>query len=217
VWTRLRLPARSTTTLVAAQGDMLVYLSDYRSRTRGPVLRSRLWVSPDRGRSWSRRPVPCRPRPTAYPGALTLALGHASALLLDCFDSRESSQALQTRHHIYGSSDSGRHWTLLGDAPPTGDPDAIVDNGAGRAFLTVQSGGADQVDSTLDGGLSWKPAITNRDGFDDWSGLRFLSSQVGFVLGPTHYAPEQLYRTLDGGQVWHPLPLPRPGTDGSSR
>ena len=30
---------------------------------------------------------------------------------------------------------------------------------------------------------------------------------TGFVVGPTHYAPEHLYRTDDGGRTWRVLHL----------
>jgi photosystem II stability/assembly factor-like uncharacterized protein len=203
VWTRLGLPAHGPDTLVAAEGTTIAYLV-----TDDRTVASRLWVSTDGGAVWTSRPVPCSPTPTGAPGALALALDHPSALLLDCFDSRQSSQALRTRHHIYGSADGGRSWARLADAPPTGDPALLVDNGAGHAFLAVESGGADLLDSTLDHGLRWRTAVSDDDAFFGWANLRFLSARVGFVFGPTHYAREHVYRTLDAGRTWHRLPLP---------
>lgn len=38
--------------------------------------------------------------------------------------------------------------------------------------------------------------------FGGWADLGFVSVSVGFVVGPTHYAPEHLYRTQDGGRTW---------------
>lgn len=204
-WTRLRLPTTSPATFVAAQGGTVAALAKGNVDQHG-----RLWVSPDRGDTWAARPVPCR---AAGSGATILSLtpGNPSAVLIDCFDGEQSQQAQFTQHHVYGSTDSGLHWTRLGDPPQTGDSTLLADNGAGRAFLATEAGGGDLLATTLDGGLHWRRSInTHTAGFYGWAGLRFVSPTTGFIFGPTHYAPEQLYRTLDGGLTWHRLPLPRP-------
>ena len=56
---------------------------------------------------------------------------------------------------------------------------------------------------TFDGGLHWSVRITSGGSFYGWSGLIFITAGTGFVVGPTHYAPERLYRTTDGGRSWH--------------
>ncbi len=204
-WTRLRLPTTSPATLVVARGDTVAVLA------RGDFERvGRLWVSVDRGLSWIERRVPCGP---ADGGAalVSLALGNPSAMLLDCFDNLQSQQAQSTQHHVYGSADGGRHWRRLGDPPPTGDPVLLADNGSGHAFLAVESGAGDLLATTEDGGLHWQRGISGTGGlFFGWAGLRFVNPATGFIFGPTHYAPERLYRTLDGGRTWHALPVPRP-------
>jgi len=55
---------------------------------------------------------------------------------------------------------------------------------------------------SLDGGRRWKPLLVTGGSFFGWAGLRFVSSSTGFVVGPTHYAPEHVYRTQDGGRTW---------------
>ena len=203
-WTRLELPTTSSDILLAAQGRSVAVLATVRLRP------GRLWVSVDGGQSWTGRPLPCRSDGSSA-AALSIALGHSSAMLIDCFDNLQSQQAQSTRHHIYGSEDGGRHWTRLGDPPQTGDPALLADNGAGHAFLASESGGGDLLADTLDGGRHWHKSITtNTAGFFGWSGLRFVSPTTGFIFGPTHYATEHLYRTLDGGKSWNELPLPRP-------
>jgi len=32
-----------------------------------------------------------------------------------------------------------------------------------------------------------------------------VTAETGFVVGPTHYWPEHLYRTDDGGRTWRLL------------
>ncbi|HET7386759.1 MAG TPA: sialidase family protein [Nocardioidaceae bacterium] len=206
-WSRVDLPTASGGLFLGAQGDTVAVLvtTQFRHQPRS----GRLWVSIDRGDHWSPRPVPC----TSVEGSaalMSIALGHPSAMLLDCFNGKQSSQAQWTQHHLYGSSDGGRTWVRLADPAQTGDPTLLADNGNGHAFLAVMSGGRNLLATTLDAGRHWHKSITNAEGFFGWSGLRFLSPSTAFVLGPTHYAPEQLYRTVDGGRTWDRLPLPRP-------
>jgi photosystem II stability/assembly factor-like uncharacterized protein len=204
-WTRLRVPTSSPATFVAARGGTVAVLAQGDFDQHG-----RLWVSPDRGDTWTARPVPCH---SARAGAtvLSLALGNPSAVLIDCVGGEPSQQAQSVQHHLYGSADRGLHWARLGDPPQTGAAALLADNGAGHAFLATEAGGGDLLASSVDGGLHWRRSIdTHTAGFFGWAGLRFVSPTTGFIFGPTHYAPEQLYRTLDGGLTWHALPLPRP-------
>jgi hypothetical protein len=57
----------------------------------------------------------------------------------------------------------------------------------------------------LDRGRRWRLLFRSGGGFYGWADLRFLTTQIGFVVGPTHYAPEHLYRTDDGGRSWRIL------------
>lgn len=204
-WFRLQLPALDIGPVLVAQGDTVALLE------RGTLGKDpgRLWVSADRGEHWTLRRIPCTSA-NQDAAALSLALGHPSAMLVDCFNGEQSQQAQFTEHHIFGSADGGRSWTRLGDAPPTGDPSFLADNGDGHAFLATESGGGNLLATSFDGGLHWHKGIQNAAGFFGWSKPHFVSASTGFIFGPTHYEPEQLYRTLDAGRTWKTLPLPRP-------
>ena len=205
-WFRLQLPALEIAPLLAAQGDTVALLEPG-TFGKDP---GRLWVSVDRGAHWTVRRIPCT-SVNQDAAAFSLALGHPAAMLLDCFNGEQSQQAQFTEHHIFGSADGGRSWTRLGNAPPTGDPIVFADNGAGHAFLGIESGGGNLLSTSLDGGLHWHKSISDpASDFYGWSGPRFISPSTGFIFGPTHYVPEQLYRTLDAGRTWKALPLPRP-------
>ena len=212
-WTTLPLP-RPTSHLkpaldeVAADGDTVAVLTtgySGPSPTRGQL--GRLAVSTDQGDTWSPRPVPC----TVDDGGaalISVAHDHPNALLIDCWDNEQSSDAARTRHHLYGSSDDGASWVRLADPSHTGQPVLLADNGAGHAFLAT-NGNTDILSATLDGAASWHQVITQSDvNFYGWADLRFVSASTGFVLGPTHYATEHLYRTQDAGRSWHTIPLP---------
>jgi photosystem II stability/assembly factor-like uncharacterized protein len=149
--------------------------------------------------------VPC----TAADGGASvvgIALAHPTTWLLDCFDNMQSSQAQQTQHHLYASTDAGVSWVRLADPSHTGGPDLLVDNGAGHAFLTTESGAGDRLAASFDGGHHWSALLTSGGFFEGWADLEFVSPSTGFVVGPTHGAGEHLYRTEDGGRTWHILP-----------
>jgi photosystem II stability/assembly factor-like uncharacterized protein len=217
-WTRLRLPVtgpepaglRTSSRLpyIAADGQTIALLRRSSAGTSPTAAElGALWVSTDSGTSWLGRPNPC----TVSDGGaarVSVALDHPQTLLVDCFDNKQSQQAQQTQHHLYGSTDSGAHWVRLADPSHIGQPALLADNGAGHAFLATESGGANLLSATLDGGSHWHPAITNGAGFFGWADLRFVDATTGFILGPTHYAAVHLYRTQDGGRTWDPVPLP---------
>jgi len=133
---------------------------------------------------------------------LSIALDHPASWLLDCFDNEQSSQEQDTQHHLFGTVNAGMLWVQLPDPSKHNAPDALADNGAGHAFLATEGGMGDTLLGTFDGGLHWRILITSSGSFYGWSGPDFPTASTGFVVGPTHYAPEHLYRTTDGGHSW---------------
>jgi photosystem II stability/assembly factor-like uncharacterized protein len=125
--------------------------------------------------------------------------------LIDCFDEMQSSQAQNTQHHLYRTVNAGTSWIRLPDPTRHNDPDLLADSGAGQIFLATVGGAGDTLVGSLDNGQRWK--LLTRDGgsFFGWADLRFVTTNVGFVVGPTHYAPEHLYRTDDAGRIWRIL------------
>jgi len=208
-WTRLPIHRGSepnNPSLVYTSGSTLVLLQ---SGFMGPAPVSTaataggLWLSTDGGETWQARTVPCTGANGGGASVLSIALGHPDAWLLDCFDGEQSQQAQDTQHHLFGTVDAGLSWVRLPDPSRHNYPDALADNGAGHAFLATEGGMGDTLLGTFDGGLHWRVLITSGGSFYGWSGPIFLTAQTGFVVGPTHFAPEHLYRTTDGGRSWH--------------
>lgn len=166
----------------------------------------RIWVSSNQGADWQPRTNPCT---VADGGAsvLSVAYGHPQAWLIDCYDNQQSSQEQNTLQHIYGTTDGGQTWVRLGDPPQHNAPALLADNGAGHAFLATVGGAGDTLNGTLDGAHTWTVKIRDGGSFYGWTDLEFISPTTGFVVGPTHYATEHLYRTTDGGQTWTPLTI----------
>jgi photosystem II stability/assembly factor-like uncharacterized protein len=189
-----------------AEGSTLVLL---RSGFTGPAVTpgqvGQLWVSNDSGTAWQARLVPCEP-PEGGAAVLSIALGHPDAWLLDCFNNEQSSQEQNTQHHLYGTTDAGLSWARLPDPTRHNMPGLLADNGSGHAFLATE-GPVDTLVGTLDGGRRWHTVLRDGGSFFGWAGLRFVNTDTGFVVGPTHYSPEHLYRTDNGGRTWRVLHL----------
>ena len=207
-WQRLPLPAGAAGQpgayqgmRMSAEGGTLVLLRvGFTGPEVSPGQVGRLWVSDDAGTQWHARPVPCTPGDGGA-AAVSIALGHSDAWLMDCFDNRQSSQEQDTQHHLYGTVDAGRTWARLPDPTRHNAPVLLADNGAGHAFLATQGVG-DTLVGTTDGGRSWGLVLRSGGSFFGWADLGFVSAAMGFGVGRTHYAPEHLYRTQDGGRTW---------------
>jgi photosystem II stability/assembly factor-like uncharacterized protein len=214
-WSRLPLPAGgalpSSMTVssvgLAVEGAALVLLEPgftgpSVARPRGMV--GRLWASRDSGTRWRTRAVPCM---AADGGAalFAIALHHPREWLVDCFDNEQSSQGQNTQHHLYRSADAGESWTRVSDPTRHNDPDLLAANGAGHALLATDGGDGDALVGSFDSGRRWRQLLRSGGSFFGWADLRFVTPEIGFVVGPTHYAPEHLYRTDDGGHSWRIL------------
>lgn len=210
-WQKVALPSGADNTqffvfkTAAAGSDLLLLQSGIYGEA------GRLWESADAGKTWQPLTVPCSSS-DGSPTVLGVALGHPHAWLLLCFRSIGVTSDQQTVQHLYGTTDGGHTWVRLGNPPQSDDPESLADNGAGHAFV-ADEGAADVIFRTLDGSQDWGVSISDAQGsFYGWGDLEFVSSDVGFVVGPTHYAPTHLYRTVDGGKTWTPLAISLPVT-----
>jgi len=205
-WRQLPLPPTARVALAAVEGSSVVLLESGETDI-GVMARTvgRLWASSDSGSSWRPRRVPCTP---ADGGAAVIAIAHAHprSWLLDCFDNEQSSQEQDTQHHLYATANAGESWSRLSDPTRYGAPALLTDNGVGHAFLTTE-GVRDALVGTLDGGRHWHHILYSGGSFFAWADLDFVTTETGFVVGPTHSAPEHVYRTDDGGRTWRVLPV----------
>lgn len=207
-WTLVPVPAGpdpDNPSLIYTSGGTLVLLQQGFTgpeRVSTAATAGDVWLSTSHGMTWQARTVPCTGKNGGGASVLSIAAGHPDAWLLDCFDNEQSSQEQNTQHHLFGTVNAGLSWVRLPDPARHNQPDTLADNGAGHAFLATQ-GISDTLLGTLDGGRHWSVLITSGGSFYGWSGPIFPTASTGFVVGPTHYAPEHLYRTTDGGRTWH--------------
>ena len=204
-WSRLPLPTGGA--LLMVEGATVVLLQpgfNGPSIARPRGMAGRLWASSDSGTSWRTRTVPCT-RSDGGAALFAIALRRPREWLLDCFDNEQSSQAQNTQHHLYRTTDAGGSWTRVSDPTRHNDPGLLADNGAGHALLATEGGGGDALVGSFDSGRGWQQLLRSGGSFFGWADLRFVTPEVGFVVGPTHFAPEHLYRTDDGGRHWRIL------------
>jgi photosystem II stability/assembly factor-like uncharacterized protein len=211
-WSSLPLPkdagapltiSDSSAVQVAVEGKNVLLL---RPGDMGPAPThfGRLWASNDSGHQWLTRPVPCK-RQDGGAALITIARGHPRTWLIDCFDNQQSSQAQDTQHRLYRTVNAGASWIRLADPTRHNEPDLLTDSGTGHIFLATAGGAGDTLVGSLDNGRSWKLVLHDGGSFYGWADLGFVTPQVGFVVGPTHYAPEHLYRTDNAGRTWQIL------------
>ena len=208
-WSSIVMPQTSGAFQLAVEGRTLLLLQKGFSGPRPPsaaVGVGALWMSTDAGTKWVSRKVPC----TSSDGGaalMSIALGHPNAWLIDCFNNEQSSQEQHTQHHLYGTGDAGRYWVRLADPTQIGAPVLLADNGSGHAFLATEAAQTDLLVGTFDGALDWSELFPSGGSFYGWADLQFVDASTGFVVGPTHDAPEHLYRTDDGGHTWAVVPI----------
>lgn len=159
-----------------------------------------LWVSRTSWKRWQIYATPCTPG-DGTPAAVGLTRGAPSRWLVDCWDNLQSMQEQHTRHHLYETTNGGRSWRRLGDPAHTGGPEQLMAISTGAMFLAV-SGISDELHGSFDGGRTWRLLFRSGGSFFGWADLSFVDDRTGFVVGPTHYSPEHVYRTDDGGRRW---------------
>ena len=216
-WSRLPLPAaavappsvnafaRLFSLQLSVDGVTFVLLQPgFNGPSSIPHPAGRLWASNDSGASWRSIRVPCT---KADGGAAipVIAFHNRRTWLVDCFDNRQSSQAQNTEHHLYRSSDAGGTWKRVSDPTRHNMPALLADNGNGHTLFATVGGGGDALVGSFDVGRHWRLLFRSGGGFFGWADLQFVTRETAFVVGPTHYAPEHLYRTDDGGRTWRIL------------
>jgi photosystem II stability/assembly factor-like uncharacterized protein len=216
-WSRLPLPAaaaapasdkelaRSFSLQLSVGGVTLVLLQPgFNGPSSFPHPAGRLWASNDSGASWRSARVPCS-KADGRAAVSAIAFHNPRTWLLDCFDNRQSSQAQNTEHHLYRSIDAGRTWKRVSDPTRHNMPAMLADNGNGHTLFATVGGGGDALVGSFDVDRHWQLLFHSGGGFFGWADLQFITRETALVVGPTHYAPEHLYRTDDGGRTWRIL------------
>jgi hypothetical protein len=196
-WRRVAQFAAPDGTQLAVEGTVVAVLQ---GGSVSGTAATALWVSRTSWRRWRRYDAPCHAE-TQGAQAIGLTHGDPNRWFVDCFDNRQSSQAQHTEHHLYETLNAGRSWHRLADPSHAGLPSLLAST-SDVIVLTTVSGISDELHASFDGGRTFHVLFRSGGNFFGWGDLAFLDGRTGFVVGPTHYSPEHVYRTDDGGRHW---------------
>jgi hypothetical protein len=158
------------------------------------VGQSSLYVTAD-GTSWSKMPNPCR----GFSGG-----GGGGAWLTSTTDGvvacAGQGAAGSEEKAIYGSSDGGHAFTLLGRPPRGGDFNAVAANRRNTVIVAAASG-ASTLSASFDGGRHYGTVLELNNGGIGWRDLGFTTDHQGVVV-ESQSRPGRLFMTRDGGHHW---------------
>lgn len=210
-WVRVKVPTKVTygpLPRLAVQGATVLLLQP---ATQDVVRKSgrlgSLWLSRDRGASWSSVRVPCRPSDGGA-ALISIVPGEVNSWLLLCFNNEQSLSDTSTENRLYATRDGGRTWVLQTDPADAGVPEWLAANGSGHEFL-ASGGVALLLFASLNGGRSWRDVVIDGGvGFDGWSDVEFVTPKFGYLVGPTHgVVATHLYVTTNAGASWRTAPV----------
>jgi hypothetical protein len=203
-WTVLRPPFLPSMEFAGGRGVLIDLHPGLITSGHGRV--GSLWVSRDRGDRWFTAPMPCTPHDGAA-SALTIAQKSPATWYLDCFDSQQTEQATQTKHHLFVTTSAGQSWRRASDPSTTGDPIQLVADHRGDVVFTITSGLGQTVRTSPDRGRSWRTSLAAGDGFlgpDDLQ-LAGTTAEVVITRGPNEHGV--LYRSAAPYTMWRPIPV----------
>jgi photosystem II stability/assembly factor-like uncharacterized protein len=152
-----------------------------------------LYQTVDGGRSWTKSPVQ---DPAGYEQAELQTAGpvfvDAGIAYLPVHLSSQNGVLLA----IYLSRDGGASWLLSPELIPQGGP---------MDFVSAQTGfvwNGTNFYATKDAAQSWTVVTPDLAFGDTFSGMDFVTPQVGFVLRTDASGIASLYKTVDGAATW---------------
>jgi photosystem II stability/assembly factor-like uncharacterized protein len=155
-----------------------------------------LFETRDGGRTWSRSPVAV---PPGYQQAEVETTGPTFADPDVGFLPVHLSTQNGVMLAVYVSRDAGASWLLS----PT-----FIPQGGSTDFVSAKTGfvwnGTD-IYVTNDAAQSWTIVVPDVNFGDSFSGMDFVSPQVGFILTSDASGARALFRTVDGGATWNVL------------
>lgn len=153
-----------------------------------------LYQTADGGRSWTVSPVSA---PSEYKEA---ELQTAGPYFVDpevAFLPVHISHQYGVMLAVYASTDGGATWKLTPQYIPQGGSIDFVSRDVGFAW------NGHNFYITNDGAQTWTSVAPDVDFTDSFSGMDFVSPQVGFVLSDQGDRGKRVYVTRDGGSTWN--------------
>ena len=152
-----------------------------------------LYQTQDGGQTWKLQSVPT---PSGYDQAQFETVGPQFLTAQDAFMPVHISTQNGVMMAIYYSHDGGMNWALT----PT-----MIPSGGSMNFVSANDGfvwNGSEFYVTHDGAKTWTTVSPGISFGDNFAGMDFVSTEIGFVLTNDVTGTRVLYKTTDGGATW---------------
>ncbi len=152
-----------------------------------------LYQTQDGGQTWKQQSVPI---PAGYEQAQFETIGPQFVTATGAYLSVHVTNQYGTLMAVYYSHDGGSNWALT---------PKLIPNGGSMDFVSATDGfvwNGSQFYVTHDGAQTWMTVSPGIAFGDNFAGMDFVNTQIGFVLTNNTVGTRILYKTMDGGATW---------------
>ena len=152
-----------------------------------------LYQTQDGGQTWKQQSVPV---PAGYEQAQFETIGPQFVTATGAYLSVHVTNQYGTLMAVYYSHDGGSNWALT---------PKLIPNGGSMDFVSATDGfvwNGSQFYVTHDGAQTWMTVSPGIAFGDNFAGMDFVNTQIGFVLTNNTVGTRILYKTMDGGATW---------------
>jgi len=152
-----------------------------------------LYQTQDGGQTWKQETVPI---PSGYDQAQFETVGPQFLTAQDAFMPIHVSSQNGVMMAVYYSHDGGTNWALTPTMIPTGGSMNFVSASDGFVWNGME------FYVTHDGAKTWTTVSPGISFGDNFAGMDFVNTRIGFVLTNDVTGTRVLYKTTDGGVTW---------------
>ena len=152
-----------------------------------------LYQTQDGGQTWKQQSVPI---PVGYEQAQFETVGPQFVTAQNAFMPVHATNQYGMLMAVYYSHDGGTNWALT---------PKLIPNGGSMDFVSANDGfvwNGSQFYVTHDGAQTWMTVSPGIAFGDNFAGMDFVNTQIGFVLTNNTVGTRVLYKTMDGGANW---------------
>ena len=152
-----------------------------------------LYQTQDGGQTWKQQSVPI---PAGYEQAQFETVGPQFVTAQNAFMPVHVTNQYGMLMALYYSHDGGTNWALT---------PKLIPNGGAMNFVSANDGfvwNGSEFFVTHDGAQTWTTVSPGIAFGDDFAGMDFVNTQIGFVLTNNTVGTRTLYKTMDGGATW---------------
>ena len=152
-----------------------------------------LYQTQDGGQTWKQQSVPI---PAGYEQAQFETVGPQFVTAQNAFMPVHVTNQYGMLMALYYSHDGGANWALT---------PKLIPNGGAMNFVSANDGfvwNGSEFFVTHDGAQTWTTVSPGIAFGDNFAGMDFVNTQIGFVLTNNTAGTRTLYKTMDSGATW---------------